>query len=242
MLDTPTCGIPEHPTGEFFRAAGGGASEVEDAAKPPRTFPNKSDISDGLTGLRRGFQRSVMETLEEYVRSRISAFLEDTGMGPTTFGLKAVGDRNLISQMEGGRSLTLRMADRVLAFIADHERGSGGARDPPLRPRYRKPSRERRRTKNSTGTPDQPRNERTRAPTRILRLPEVMARTGLSRTTIYEWRVAERFPQAVRLGTRNVGFIESELEAWFRERMADRPGRRGDRRLLTPSERKRKKR
>ena len=165
-----------------------------------------------------------MDTLEEYVRSRIDAFLEDTGMGPTTFSLKAVGDRNLISQMEGGRSLTLRMADRVLAFIADHEGGSGGARDPPLRPRYRKPSRERKRTKKSTGTPDQPRDERTRAPTRILRLPEVMARTGLSRTTIYEWRVAGRFPQAVPLGTRNVGWIESELEAWIRERIAGRRG------------------
>ncbi len=183
-----------------------------------------------------------MDTLEEYVRSRIDAFLEDTGMGPTTFGLLAVGDRNLISQMDRGRSLTLRTADRALAFIADHEGGSGGARDPPLRPRYRKPSKEPRRTKKSEATRDQQKNERTRAPTRILRLPEVMARTGLSRTTIYEWRVAERFPQAVRLGTRNAGFIESELEAWFRERMADRPGRRGDRRLLTPSERKGKER
>ena len=208
--------------GGVLRAAGGGASRAENAAEPPPTFPNKSDISDGLTGLRKSFQRSVMDTLEEYVRSRIDAFLEDTGMGPTTFGLKAVGDRNLISQMEGGRSLTLRMADRVLAFIADHEGGSGGARDPPRRPRHRKPSREPTRTKKSTGTPDQPRNERTRAPTRILRLPEVMARTGLSRTTIYEWRVAGRFPQAIPLGTRNVGWIEAELEAWFRERIADR--------------------
>ena len=139
----------------------------------------------------------------------------------------AVGDPHLVRRMESGRSLTLRMADRVLAFIADHERGSGGARDPPRRPRHRKPSREPRRTKKSTAKTDQPRNERTRAPTRILRMPEVMARTGLSRTTIYEWRVAGRFPQAVRLGTRCVGFIESELEAWLHERMADRPGGAG---------------
>ena len=58
-------------------------------------------------------------------------------------------------------------------------------------------------------------------------MPEVQARTGLSRTTIYRWRVAERFPQAVPLGTRCVGFIESELEAWLRERMAERPGGAG---------------
>ena len=179
-----------------------------------------------------------METLEEYVRSRISAFLESTGISPTRFGRMAVGDPHLVRRIEGGRSLTLRRADRILAFVADYAGGSGGARDPPPRPRYREPSRGPRRGKKSEATRDQPTNERTRAPTRILRLPEVMARTGLSRTTIYEWRVAERFPQAVRLGTRNVGFIESELEAWFRERMADRSGRRGDRRLLTPKREK----
>ncbi|MDE2653701.1 MAG: AlpA family transcriptional regulator [Gemmatimonadota bacterium] len=61
----------------------------------------------------------------------------------------------------------------------------------------------------------------------MLRLPEVMARTGLSRTTIYRWRRAGRFPQAVPLGTRCVGFIESELEAWLRERIAQRPGGAG---------------
>ena len=168
-----------------------------------------------------------MMTLEEQFRSEVSAFLESTGIGATTFGLKAVGDRNLISQIERGRSLTLRMADRVRAFIADHEGGSGGARDPPSRPRYRKSSREPRRTKKSTARTDHPRDERTRAPTRILRLPEVMARTGLSRTTIYRWRLAGRFPQAVRLGTRCVGFIESEIEEWLRERMAERPGGAG---------------
>ncbi len=163
-----------------------------------------------------------METLEEYVRSRISAFLESTGISPTRFGRMAVGDPHLVRRIERGRSVTLRTADRVLAFIADYAGGSGGARDPPSRIRHRKLSREPRRTKESEATKNQPRNERTRAPTRILRLPEVMARTGLSRTTIYEWRVAGRFPQAVPLGTRNVGWIEAELEAWFRDRIADR--------------------
>lgn len=139
----------------------------------------------------------------------------------------AVGDSALVHRIERGRSLTLRLADRVLAFIADHERGSGGARDPPSRPRYRKPSRERKRTRKSTARTDEPWNERSKPPTRILRLPEVMARTGLSRTTIYRWRRAGRFPQAVRLGTRCVGWIESELEAWIRERMAQRPGGAG---------------
>ena len=175
-----------------------------------------------------------MDTLEEYFRSRLRAFLESTGLSPTRFGRMALGDPHLVRRIEGGRSPTLRTADRVLAFVAGYDGDSGGARDPPRRPRHRQPSREPRRTKKSTATTDQPRDERTRAPTRILRLPEVKARTGLSRTTIYRWRVAGRFPEAVPLGTRCVGWIESELEAWMGERIAERPGRRRDRRPLTP--------
>lgn len=183
--------------------------------------------------MRKGFQRSCMDTLEEYFRSKVSAFLESSGLSRTRFGKLAVGDPHLVRRMEGGRSPTLRTADRVLAFVAGYGRQAGGARDPPHRPRHRKPSRESRRTKKSTATTDQPRNERTRAPTRILRLPEVMARTGLSRTTIYRWRIAGRFPQAVPLGARTVGWIESELEAWFGGRIAERRGRRRDRRPQT---------
>ena len=196
--------------------AGGGAKRRE-------TFSDKSEISDGLTRLGKGFQRSVMMTLEEQFRSQVGAFLERTGLGPTTFGLKAVGDRNLIGQMEGGRSPSLRSADRVLAFVAGYDGDSGGTRDPPRRPRYREHPPRAGRAKRSEAATDQPRNGKTRAPTRILRLPEVQARAGLSRTTIYRWRVAGRFPQAVPLGTRNVGWIESELEEWI-ERMAERRG------------------
>ena len=165
-----------------------------------------------------------METLEGYFRSRIGAFLASSGVSPTMLGKLAVGDPHLVRRMDRGRSPTLRTADRVLAFLASYGRKSGGARDPPRRPEKREPSRESRREKKCTARTDQPRDERARAPTRILRLPEVMARTGLSRTTIYRWRRAGRFPQAVPLGTRNVGWIETELEAWFRERIADRGG------------------
>ena len=134
----------------------------------------------------------------------------------------AVGDPHLVRRIEDGRSVTVRTADRFLAFIHDYVGDSGGARDPPRRPRHRKPPPRAGRAKRKTTTAHQ--HERTRAPTRILRLPEVMARTGLSRTTIYRWRLAGRFPQPVRLGTRCVGWIESEVEAWLRERMAERRG------------------
>lgn len=53
----------------------------------------------------------------------------------------------------------------------------------------------------------------------ILRLPAVMTRTGLSRSTIY-LRVSEgRFPAPVSLGGRAVGWIEGEIERWLEEQI-----------------------
>jgi prophage regulatory protein len=47
----------------------------------------------------------------------------------------------------------------------------------------------------------------------ILRLPAVKARTGLSRSTIYQ-RIREgTFPPPVNLGKRAVGWLEDELAA-----------------------------
>ena len=65
-----------------------------------------------------------METLERQFNSRVSGFLEETGMGATTLGLKAVGDPNLLREIAEGRSPSLRIADQVLAFINSHERDS----------------------------------------------------------------------------------------------------------------------
>ena len=51
--------------------------------------------------------------------------------------------------------------------------------------------------------------------TSILRLPIVKARTGLSRSTIYQ-RVADgNFPKPVNLGARAVGWLEAEIDAWL---------------------------
>ncbi|MDE2678583.1 MAG: hypothetical protein OXI76_11810 [Gemmatimonadota bacterium] len=84
--------------------------------------------------MRRGFQRSGMETLEGQFISRVSAFSGRSGVSPTAFGTKAVGDPNLMRQIGRGRSPSLRTADRILAFIAGQDGASGGGRDPPRRP------------------------------------------------------------------------------------------------------------
>ena len=61
--------------------------------------------------------------------------------------------------------------------------------------------------------------QKTRGQVRFLRLPEVMARTGLSRSTIYVRLDQGRFPRPVSLGGRAVGWIEAEVDEWIRERI-----------------------
>ena len=62
---------------------------------------------------------------------------------------------------------------------------------------------------------------------------QVEARTGLSRSTIYEWSVAGRFPPPVRLSDRVVRWVESEVEEWIRERIEKSAGARPPRRRHT---------
>lgn len=68
---------------------------------------------------------------------------------------------------------------------------------------------------------EDPMEQKTNPPTCFLRLPEVQKRTGLSRSTIYVRLAEGRFPRPVALGTRAVGWVEAEVEAWIRERIAE---------------------
>jgi len=60
--------------------------------------------------------------------------------------------------------------------------------------------------------------------TRILRLPEVKARVGLCRASIYQRITEGSFPKQISLGIRAVGWLEHEIEAWIAERI--KTGRR----------------
>jgi len=53
---------------------------------------------------------------------------------------------------------------------------------------------------------------------RLLRLPEVLARTGLSRSTLYRLEADGQFPRRVKLGKRSVAFRESQLLEWIESR------------------------
>lgn len=55
---------------------------------------------------------------------------------------------------------------------------------------------------------------------KILRRPEVEATIGLGRSSIYAMMDAGTFPRPIRLGQRAVGWIESEIQAWLRDRIS----------------------
>jgi prophage regulatory protein len=59
----------------------------------------------------------------------------------------------------------------------------------------------------------------TDAPDRILRLPAVLDRTGLSRSTLYRKMQKGSFPKNVQISTRCAGWRESAITAWTRNPM-----------------------
>lgn len=56
---------------------------------------------------------------------------------------------------------------------------------------------------------------------RVIRLPEVIVRTGVSRGTVYNKMnryhpsYDPKFPRSIRLGMKSVGWIESEINFWI---------------------------
>ncbi|MCO4206721.1 AlpA family transcriptional regulator [Aeromonas hydrophila] len=61
-------------------------------------------------------------------------------------------------------------------------------------------------------------------PQRLIRIREVIQRTGLSKSSIYDLMAQGCFPKTVRLSEqgRSVAFLESEIIAWMAERIAAR--------------------
>ena len=71
----------------------------------------------------------------------------------------------------------------------------------------------------------------------VIRLPAVMARCGLKKTSIYLGIREGTFPAPVALGARAVAWRECDIEAWLAARLpAHRPGRRPHPRRITQGE------
>ena len=52
---------------------------------------------------------------------------------------------------------------------------------------------------------------------KILRLPAVIEKTGLSKTTIYRFIGEGKFPAPVRIGERATGWHEADITQWMSE-------------------------
>lgn len=57
---------------------------------------------------------------------------------------------------------------------------------------------------------------------KILRLKQVIEKTGLARSTIYKYVDGGIFPKPIPLGGRTVGWVDSEVHAWITERIENR--------------------
>jgi predicted DNA-binding transcriptional regulator AlpA len=54
---------------------------------------------------------------------------------------------------------------------------------------------------------------------RLLRLPEVMRRTGYGRSSIYRKEQEGTFPARIKLGCRAAAWLESDIDAWIEIRI-----------------------
>ena len=50
---------------------------------------------------------------------------------------------------------------------------------------------------------------------RLLRLPQVIDRTGLGKTKLYELQKDGLFPMRIKITSHSVGWIEEEVETWI---------------------------
>jgi len=55
---------------------------------------------------------------------------------------------------------------------------------------------------------------------RILRMPSVCEKIGLSAPTVYRMVAAGAFPAPVRIGARATGWVSEQVDAWIEERIA----------------------
>ncbi|CAI2472294.1 helix-turn-helix transcriptional regulator [Serratia proteamaculans] len=55
----------------------------------------------------------------------------------------------------------------------------------------------------------------------LIRIPEVQRRCGFGRAWLYRLVAQNRFPKPVKIGSRSIAFIETEVDEWINQRIAD---------------------
>lgn len=55
----------------------------------------------------------------------------------------------------------------------------------------------------------------------LIRMPEVLRRIGYGKAWIYKLISQERFPKPVKIGSRSIAFVESEIDEWINSRIEE---------------------
>ncbi|HEK2644064.1 TPA: AlpA family transcriptional regulator [Proteus mirabilis] len=55
----------------------------------------------------------------------------------------------------------------------------------------------------------------------LIRLSEVLRRTGYSKAWIYRLIKENDFPKQVKIGARSIAFVESEVDEWIANKIAE---------------------
>ena len=65
----------------------------------------------------------------------------------------------------------------------------------------------------------------------VIRLAQVKAMTGLSRSTIYKFMSHKQFPKQIKLGLKSSGWLLDEVDAWIQNQIKNRDNEqiKGDR-------------
>ena len=74
---------------------------------------------------------------------------------------------------------------------------------------------------SSTRRGDTIMNTSTKQTTRLIRLPEVMHKTGYKKAWIYRLISENKFPKPIKLGARSVAFIEIEVDDWISDTISN---------------------
>ncbi|MEQ9888226.1 helix-turn-helix transcriptional regulator [Pectobacterium zantedeschiae] len=59
-------------------------------------------------------------------------------------------------------------------------------------------------------------------PQTLIRMSETMRRTGYGKAWLYKLISQERFPKPVKIGSRSIAFVESEVNEWIEQRISER--------------------
>ncbi|HOY71006.1 MAG TPA: AlpA family phage regulatory protein [Methylotenera sp.] len=57
---------------------------------------------------------------------------------------------------------------------------------------------------------------------KILRLKNVIAMTGLSRSSIYSFQKSGSFPRSMKLSERSVGWLEADVTGWIANKAGEK--------------------